>query len=85
MRALGFGLYFTTKKTIIRAMAERGMALRDALEARGVRVIEVYPYATKGLLFGKTMPKKTTPEGVDVAARSAGDAGGSGWMASSGR
>jgi predicted nuclease with RNAse H fold len=64
VRALGYGLYFTTKKTIIRAMAERGMALRSELEALGLRVIEVYPYATKCQLFGKGMPKKTTPDGV---------------------
>ena len=64
VRALGYGLYFTTKKTIIRAMAERGIALRRELETRGLRVIEVYPYATKCLLFGKRMPKKTTPDGV---------------------
>ena len=64
VRALGYGLYFTTKKTIIRAMAERGIALRRTLEARGLRVLEVYPHATKCILFGKKMPKKTTPEGV---------------------
>ncbi len=64
VRALGYGVYFTTKRTIIRAMAERGIALRGELEARGLRVIEVYPYATKCQLFGKRMPKKTTPEGV---------------------
>ncbi len=65
VRALGYGLYFTTKRTIIRAMAERGIALRRTLEARGVRVIEVYPYASKRILFGtKKMPKKTAPEGA---------------------
>ena len=64
VRALGYGLYFTTKKTIIRAMAERGIALRRTLESSGLRVLEVYPYATKCILFGKKMPKKTTPEGV---------------------
>jgi predicted nuclease with RNAse H fold len=64
VRALGYGLYFTTKKTIIRAMAERGIALRRTLEARGPRVIEVYPYAAKRILFGEKPPKKTTPEGT---------------------
>jgi predicted nuclease with RNAse H fold len=64
VRALGYGLYFTTKKTIIRAMAERGIALRRTLEARGLRVLEVYPYATKCIVFGKKMPKKTTSDGV---------------------
>ncbi len=65
VRALGYGLYFTTKKTIIRAMADRGIAFRRTMEAGGARVIEVYPYATKRILFGtKKMPKKTTPEGA---------------------
>ena len=64
VRALGYGLYYTTKKTIIRAMAERGIALRRTLESSGLRVLEVYPYATKCILFGKKMPKKATPEGV---------------------
>ena len=64
VRALGYGLYFTTKKTIIRAMAERGIALRHTLEARDLRVLEVYPYATKRVLFGASIPKKTTPEGL---------------------
>ncbi len=64
VRALGFGLYFTTKKTIIRAMAERGIALRRTLEARGLQVLEVYPYATKRVLFGGPFPKKTRPEGL---------------------
>ena len=64
VRALGYGLYYTTKKTIIRAMTERGIALRAELQRRGLRVIEVYPYASKCRLFGKRMPKKTTPDGV---------------------
>ena len=64
VRALGYGLYFTTKKTIIRAMAERGIALRRTLEGRDLRVLEVYPYATKRVLFGAPMPKKMTPDGV---------------------
>ena len=71
VRALGYGLYFTTKKTIIRAMAERGIALRRTLEASGLRVLEVYPFATKRILFGKKMPKKTTPEGVKPAVADA--------------
>lgn len=64
VRAMGYGLYHTTKRSIIRAMVYRGMALRRVLEAHGVRVVEVYPYATKRALFGVRPPKKTTPEGV---------------------
>lgn len=63
VRALGYGLYHTTKRTIIRGLVERGMRLRPLIEAQGALVIEVYPYATKAMLFGRRMPKKTTPEG----------------------
>jgi predicted nuclease with RNAse H fold len=62
--AMGFGLYYTTKRTIIRPMVERGIVLRRTLVSRGVDVMEVYPYATKCVLFGTKMPKKTTAEGV---------------------
>jgi predicted nuclease with RNAse H fold len=63
VRSLGYGLYHTTKRTIIRPMVYRGMRLRDSLAVRGLRVLEVYPYATKAALFGRRMPKKSTPEG----------------------
>ena len=64
VRSLGYGLYHTTKRTIIRAMVYRGIALRRRLEARGLRVLEVYPYATKVALFGRPIPKKTTRAGA---------------------
>ena len=64
VRGRGYGLYHTTKRSIIRTMVYRGIALRRAFEARGLRVLEVYPYATKAALFGRRMPKKTTREGV---------------------
>lgn len=63
VRARGYQLYHTTKRTIIRSMVYRAIALRRVLEASGLRVLEVYPYATKVALFGRTMPKKTAPEG----------------------
>jgi predicted nuclease with RNAse H fold len=44
-------------------MVYRAMALRRSLEARGIPVIEVYPYASKVRFWGKGMPKKTTPAG----------------------
>lgn len=61
--ARGFGLFRTTKKSIIKAMVYRGMALRGLLEDAGLRVLEVYPYASKAILFGRPLPKKTTAEG----------------------
>ena len=45
-------------------MVYRGIRLRTELEAMGYKVIEVYPYASKVRLFGKNIPKKTTPAGL---------------------
>ena len=59
----GIRLYWTTRKTFIKAMIYRSMALRRALEAQGIPVIEVYPYASKVRLFERPMPKKTTRAG----------------------
>lgn len=61
--ARGFGLFRTTKKSIIKAMVYRGMALRGLLENAGLRVLEVYPYASKVIIFGRSLPKKSTAEG----------------------
>ena len=61
---LGIPCYFTTKKSIIKAMVYRGIRLKTELEARGYAVIEVYPYASKLRLLGKNIPKKTTPAGL---------------------
>lgn len=63
VRALGYGLYITTKRTIIPHLVARGIRLRAALESAGVRVLEVYPFASKVALFGRPIPKKTTPAG----------------------
>ncbi len=61
---LGIQCYFTTKKSIIKAMVYRGIRLRTRLESMGYEVIEVYPYASKVRLFGGNIPKKATPAGV---------------------
>ncbi|MBI2855871.1 MAG: DUF429 domain-containing protein [Chloroflexi bacterium] len=60
----GIPCYFTTKRSIIKAMVYRGMALKDAFARRGVEVLEVYPYAVKVTLWGKAIPKKTTHKGI---------------------
>jgi len=60
----GIPCYFTTKKSIIKAMVYRGKKLKTELEVAGCGVIEVYPYASKVRLFGKNIPKKTTPDGL---------------------
>ena len=59
----GIRLYWTTRKTFIKAMIYRSMELRRTLEAQGISVIEVYPYASKVRLFECSIPKKTTKAG----------------------
>ncbi len=59
----GISLYATTKRSIIKPMIYRAMRLRRTFEARGIPVIEAYPYASKVRLWGKDIPKKTTPAG----------------------
>ena len=60
----GIPCFWTTKRTIIKAMVYRAIALRHALEERGVEVLETYPYAIKVRLFGRCLPKKSTRQGV---------------------
>ncbi len=65
----GIPCFWTTKRTIIKAMVYRAIALRAALEERGMEVLETYPYAIKVRLFGRRLPKKSTPEGVAYLRR----------------
>ena len=62
LSALGIGCYYTTKRSIIKGMVYRAIALKDRLEGRGFEVIEVYPYASRVRLFGE-LPRKTTVAG----------------------
>ena len=59
----GIGCYFTTKRSIIKRMVYRGIALSKALTEHGLSVLEVYPYAAKVGLWGKPLPKKTSRSG----------------------
>ena len=65
----GIPCFWTTKRTIIKAMVYRAIALRAALEERGAEVLETYPYAIKVRLFGRHLPKKSTREGVAYLRR----------------
>lgn len=56
--------YPTTKETFIKELIYRGISLKNKLYQQGFNVIEVYPYATNTCLFGKAIPRKTTPEGI---------------------
>lgn len=58
----GIPLYFTTKKTIIKNMIYRAMKLTDIIGRR--KVIEIYPYSIKVVMFGKPVPSKSTKEGL---------------------
>ncbi len=69
---LGLPCYFTTKKSIIKAMVYRGIRLRAELEASGHKVIEVYPYASKVRLFGRAIPAKSKAAGLAFLKRHIG-------------
>jgi predicted nuclease with RNAse H fold len=59
----GIGTFRTTRRTIIRALVERGIALACVLRSQGFQVIEAYPYGSKVRLFGRPIPKKTRSSG----------------------
>ena len=61
---LGISCFWTTKRTIVKAMIYRAMALKDRLEEEGYIVLEVYPYAVKRLLLGRDLPHKAGPAGL---------------------
>jgi len=55
---MGVGCFFTNKRTIIRNLIYRGVELKRRLTKMGFEVIEVYPYATKLILFGDQAPRR---------------------------
>ncbi len=61
--------FFTTKKSIIKKLVYRAIGLKKQLEARGYEVIEIYPYATKVCLWGRPIPSKLKPEGLQFLRR----------------
>lgn len=58
------GCFFTTKRSIIKNLIYRGLKMREDLVQMGYPVIEVYPYATKVILFGDKIPPKNSARGV---------------------
>lgn len=64
LRSQGIRVFPTTKKTFIKKLIYRGIALKTELESKGYQVIEVYPYGSKVRLFGRDIPKKTMPAGL---------------------
>ena len=60
----GIPCFWTTKRTIIKSMIDRARGLKPRLEQAGCTVLEVYPYATKRRLLGRSLPRKRSPEGL---------------------
>ena len=58
------GCFFTSKRSIIKKLIYRGLELSKSLRDRGHQVIEVYPYATKVILFGDGIPAKNSSKGL---------------------
>jgi len=67
LRRQGIPCYPTSKETFIKDLIYRGIELKTSI-GREVKqagqVIEVYPFASKVRLFGKSMPRKTTKQGM---------------------
>ena len=58
---MGISCFFTNKSSVIRNLIYRGIELRKLLQESDFEVIEVYPHATKVILFGdKVPPRKST-------------------------
>jgi predicted nuclease with RNAse H fold len=57
---MGISCFFTSKGSIIRKLIYRAIGLRQRLQKLGFDVIEVYPHATKVVLFGDSVPPKNS-------------------------
>ena len=57
---MGISCFYTNKGSIIRELIYRGIRLSKDLRAQGYDLIEVYPHATKMLLFGDNLPPKNS-------------------------
>lgn len=57
---MGISCFFTNKGSIIKNLIYRGVELRVKLTELGFNVIEVYPHASKVILFGDSIPPKNS-------------------------
>ena len=67
LRQQGIPCYPTSKKTFVKELIYRGIELKTSIERevqQAGQAIEVYPFASKVRLFGKTLPRKTTKQGI---------------------
>jgi predicted nuclease with RNAse H fold len=53
LASLGIPCFFTGRGSVIRPLIYRGIGLKGAFQLKGYEVIEVYPPATKVILFGE--------------------------------
>ena len=61
---MGISCFFTNKGSIIRRLIYRAIRLNRQLADSGHRMIEVYPHATKVILFGDKVPPKNSPRSL---------------------
>ena len=62
---MGISCFYTNKGSIIRDLIYRGIKLNALLKSSGYNVIEVYPHATKMVLFGDNVPPKNSAASVE--------------------
>ena len=61
---MGISCFFTNKGSIIRKLVYRAINLNRRMSESGYRLVEVYPHATKVVLFGDKVPSKNRPESL---------------------
>ena len=61
---MGISCFFTNKGSIVRKLVYRAIEISRALGELGHQPIEVYPHATKVILFGDKVPSKNRPESL---------------------
>lgn len=62
---MGISCFFTNKGSIIRELIYRGIKLSRQLREMDYKVIEVYPHASKVILFGDKVPPKNSSRSLD--------------------
>ena len=55
---MGISCFFTNKRSIVAKLVYRAVGLNKQLSGLGHHLIEVYPHASKMLLFGDNLPSK---------------------------
>lgn len=61
---MGIGCFYTGKNSIVRTLIYRAVKLGNSLRRRDYDIVEIYPYATKYLIFGANLPGRKRPESL---------------------